>query len=824
MSPSRTPILPAQIGPFEEVEPLAPCPAAILARARDPVPRLVKVYRIEPVQWFESARFTPLPCSMGEGAVRVVDNRVTQSWAMRAGEPVARLRRVEPPPLGVALALVVEMTQIARAVIAEAPDRPGLLHVSNLWLGADARLTVIDSVLVDWELTSAGPNTWDIPTTGKGDAAIAAVISRNAAWLTAGDTRICSLLNATSLDALDRAALHLLGLDAASARARLEAWLAKRRGASAPVAAPEPASAEDFNAKAQRSKDAGNETSSLGASAPLRQIPAPVTRTTSYRPSPATVGLAILLAATALAGFFIYDALSPDLPTPTAIAADPSPNAGEPPQPPPAVATDAAAASPPSPTNPPPPRREPRIAVIRFRNLTGDLRWSWCEDGFPELVATAIAETNPAFVVETTTLRAALAKAGLAARAIDDASVLAAGRSHNATHAVTGSVARDAKGFLLTVNLTALRGPTQREEWRIPMGDAKDAIQAAPTVARNVVARVAPAAPASASAPAPAPATASAPAQLTPLLSTNPDALVDFIRGRDALARLDVTAALSNFERAVTKDPAFASAHVGLADALVTPWPFNERDRAERALAYARDAEKRLLARDRARRAELTRLLATPDAPGPRDVATGKLLPAHPLALLAAGEHARRRGDFTAALSAWRIAARTLAPARAFAANLALRAVDPHHALRILALRAPGEPETFPEAQFAILATIMANDFSLARKRLRALAHDAARPAAARAWAASAAAELEILLAKKNVPTAAPLPAPDNVTVSYAFTAPRALLATVKPLIARGEAAKAKAALERVVSAWEGSKGPAARDARALLKKLVRRP
>ncbi|MBI3072311.1 MAG: DUF2723 domain-containing protein [Deltaproteobacteria bacterium] len=41
-----------------------------------------------------------------------------------------------------------------------------------------------------------------------------------------------------------------------------------------PLAASATASEEDFNAKAQRSRDAGNETSSLGASAPLRQIPA----------------------------------------------------------------------------------------------------------------------------------------------------------------------------------------------------------------------------------------------------------------------------------------------------------------------------------------------------------------------------------------------------------------------------------------------------------------------------------------------------------------------------------------------------------------------
>ncbi|MBI3074087.1 MAG: TRAP transporter large permease subunit [Deltaproteobacteria bacterium] len=46
--------------------------------------------------------------------------------------------------------------------------------------------------------------------------------------------------------------------------------------APAPAPASAPATAEDFNAKAQRSKDARNETSSLGASAPLRQIPAPV--------------------------------------------------------------------------------------------------------------------------------------------------------------------------------------------------------------------------------------------------------------------------------------------------------------------------------------------------------------------------------------------------------------------------------------------------------------------------------------------------------------------------------------------------------------------
>ncbi|MBI3071386.1 MAG: c-type cytochrome [Deltaproteobacteria bacterium] len=42
---------------------------------------------------------------------------------------------------------------------------------------------------------------------------------------------------------------------------------------AAPASAPAPA--EDFNAKAQRSKDARNETTSLGASAPLRQVPAP---------------------------------------------------------------------------------------------------------------------------------------------------------------------------------------------------------------------------------------------------------------------------------------------------------------------------------------------------------------------------------------------------------------------------------------------------------------------------------------------------------------------------------------------------------------------
>ncbi|MBI3073776.1 MAG: RDD family protein [Deltaproteobacteria bacterium] len=39
--------------------------------------------------------------------------------------------------------------------------------------------------------------------------------------------------------------------------------------------APAPESAGDFNAKSQRSKDAKKETSSLGASAPLRQTPAP---------------------------------------------------------------------------------------------------------------------------------------------------------------------------------------------------------------------------------------------------------------------------------------------------------------------------------------------------------------------------------------------------------------------------------------------------------------------------------------------------------------------------------------------------------------------
>ncbi|MBI3072298.1 MAG: serine/threonine protein kinase [Deltaproteobacteria bacterium] len=45
-------------------------------------------------------------------------------------------------------------------------------------------------------------------------------------------------------------------------------------GVNEPARAPASAPAEDFNAKAQRSGDARNESSSLGASAPLRQIPA----------------------------------------------------------------------------------------------------------------------------------------------------------------------------------------------------------------------------------------------------------------------------------------------------------------------------------------------------------------------------------------------------------------------------------------------------------------------------------------------------------------------------------------------------------------------
>ncbi|MBI3071701.1 MAG: tetratricopeptide repeat protein [Deltaproteobacteria bacterium] len=57
-----------------------------------------------------------------------------------------------------------------------------------------------------------------------------------------------------------------------------------------PVTAPVPAPAEAFNAKAQRSKDARNETSSLGVSAPLRQVPAPAPApATASAPAPASI-------------------------------------------------------------------------------------------------------------------------------------------------------------------------------------------------------------------------------------------------------------------------------------------------------------------------------------------------------------------------------------------------------------------------------------------------------------------------------------------------------------------------------------------------------
>ncbi|MBI3070667.1 MAG: FHA domain-containing protein [Deltaproteobacteria bacterium] len=61
------------------------------------------------------------------------------------------------------------------------------------------------------------------------------------------------------------------------------------------IAAPAPAAPapeEDFNAKAQRSKDERNETTSLGVSAPLRQIPAPAPARARLSPRELTRALA----------------------------------------------------------------------------------------------------------------------------------------------------------------------------------------------------------------------------------------------------------------------------------------------------------------------------------------------------------------------------------------------------------------------------------------------------------------------------------------------------------------------------------------------------
>ncbi|MBI3072645.1 MAG: hypothetical protein HYY84_11075 [Deltaproteobacteria bacterium] len=69
--------------------------------------------------------------------------------------------------------------------------------------------------------------------------------------------------------------------------------------ATAPATAPASAPAKDFNAKAQRSEDAKNETSSRGDSAPLRQIPAPefaVTSAETERTGPSAISWAILIA------------------------------------------------------------------------------------------------------------------------------------------------------------------------------------------------------------------------------------------------------------------------------------------------------------------------------------------------------------------------------------------------------------------------------------------------------------------------------------------------------------------------------------------------
>jgi TolB-like protein/DNA-binding winged helix-turn-helix (wHTH) protein/Flp pilus assembly protein TadD len=219
------------------------------------------------------------------------------------------------------------------------------------------------------------------------------------------------------------------------------------------------------------------------------------------------------------------------------------------------------------------------LAVLPFENLSGDPQQTYLSDGLTEQLITDLARLQPSrlgVIARTSTMH-------YRGRSNPVSQI---GRELGVSYVVEGSVRRADERVRISVQLIRVDDQTHlwAESYEQRMGDVL-AVQAeaARNIAEQIQLRVTP----------------TAEHKLVQTRTVNPQALEAYLRGRQYWQRLDQAGsenAIREFQAALEKDPGFAPAYAGLADAYYAL--SNMRVRPQEAMEQARAAALKALQLD----------------------------------------------------------------------------------------------------------------------------------------------------------------------------------------------------------------------------------
>jgi TolB-like protein/Flp pilus assembly protein TadD len=182
------------------------------------------------------------------------------------------------------------------------------------------------------------------------------------------------------------------------------------------------------------------------------------------------------------------------------------------------------------------------IAVLPFKNLSGDPGQDYLADGITELLTTELGKSLPVRVTSRTS-----------AMRLRDQAVSAVGTALNVDAVVEGSVAQSGNRLRVTVQLIHVKKDQQL--WaEVYDRDITDSVLLEEEIARAIAREI---------------NIVAAPIRQNRAASVNRDAFEAYLRARHYVGQRtesDVKKAITWYEKAVGEDPAYAAPYAGLAD------------------------------------------------------------------------------------------------------------------------------------------------------------------------------------------------------------------------------------------------------------------
>ena len=195
---------------------------------------------------------------------------------------------------------------------------------------------------------------------------------------------------------------------------------------------------------------------------------------------------------------------------------------------------------------------QPRIkslAVLPLKNLSGDATQEYLADGMTEALIGRLSSIHDLRVISRTSVMR-LKDTQLSAPQI--------GKTLGVDALVEGSVMRE--GNRIRVHAQLIRAATDEHFWSEAYdGEMRDALALESDVAQSIARKVE------------VTITGDEHARLTAARSVSPEVYESYLKGRFALgrggSRADIDESISDFEEAIRRDPTFAPAYLGLAQA-----------------------------------------------------------------------------------------------------------------------------------------------------------------------------------------------------------------------------------------------------------------